>query len=59
MDEFKNLSLNDLLDELIDCGREKQIFGDSERGSTRDIADRISYIKEEITRRFYSGEKMK
>jgi len=59
MDELKNLNLNDLLDELVDCGYEKQIFGDSERGSTRDIADRISFIKEEITRRFYSGEKMK
>jgi len=27
MDELKNLNLNDLLDELVDCGYEKQIFG--------------------------------
>lgn len=59
MGELKNLSLDELLDELVYCGREKEIYGDSERGSTRDIADRISYIKEEITRRFYAGEKMK
>jgi hypothetical protein len=51
MDELKNLSLDDLMDKLIDCGREKEKYEDSERFY------RIHVIKEEITRRFYIGEK--
>ena len=51
------MNLSDLLDELVDCGREKQMYPDSGRGDTTDINVRINAIKEEITNRFYKGEK--
>lgn len=53
MDEFKNMSLEDLLYELVYCGREQQMYPDSGRGDTSDIKIKIEAIKTEITNRFY------
>lgn len=57
MDEIKNMSMDELLEELVYCGREKQMYPDSGRGDTSDINVRIDAIKQEITHRFYKGEK--
>jgi hypothetical protein len=56
-ENFKKMNLSDLLDELVDCGREKQMYPDSGREDTTYINVRIDAIKEEITNRFYKGEK--
>jgi hypothetical protein len=56
-ENFKKMNLSDLLDELVDCGREKQMYPDSGRGDTTDTNVRINAIKKEITNRFYKGEK--
>lgn len=58
MDDYKNMSMEELLDELIYCGREQQMYPDSGRGDTSDIKIKIEAIKQEITNKFYSGEKI-
>lgn len=56
--KLKNLSMNELLEELVELGCEKRIFEDSERGCTKDIHERMDAIKQEIVRRFYNGGRM-
>lgn len=50
MRELKNLSIDDLMDELLYLGSEKEKNIDYERGYRR-VADEIYFIKQEIIRR--------
>ena len=53
------MSIEDLLNELVQQGRYKQIYnGFGDRGSDKDIDAEIENIKSEICRRFYTGQQM-
>ena len=56
-ENFKKINLSDLLNELVNCGREKQAYLGSGRWVPNDINVKIDAIKEEITNQFYKGEK--
>ena len=58
MNNLKEMSIEDLLEELVQHGRHKQIYsGFGDRGSDEDIDKEIEAIKLEITNRFYNGSK--
>lgn len=58
MNNLKEMSIEDLLEELVLQGRYKQIYsGFGDRGSGEDINKNIEAIKLEITNRFYDGSK--
>lgn len=56
MSDLKNLSVEELLDKLVECGQCTDVGCDK---TTESITNTINDVKEEIMRRFYAGEPMK
>lgn len=64
MNDLKEMSIEDLLEELVQQGRHKQLYSlfnnvefYSENNIGKNIDENIELIKKEITTRFYNGSK--